>query len=939
LAGGLAAGAGFAVWARGGPVTSARGHEPGLPVVVGPADAGPSAVAAALAGLADLVAAAGVEAAGAGIGLGGGFRSARLDGARGDRRDAVLAALRAVGPEALGDRAGVVVALFGPGATKPVGAAAGRAVDEGRWAVVHLASAASDLLGPEQLEEVLGWPVAPGTDPVPHGRPSDLAGQLAVVLGPVAPARRPRVLRSLWDAVSARLSTVRDHERVRAGQSPVDRTGELADRRQAYLDRRLLARVRDHYGREPSLVEAARWVPDDHDLASDLREVMKDALVATVLLRTAAAVARAGPADGLAASLPMLRYGAHLLTPADRKEAAAGAGLPARPGWVVHTLFHAAKGEPHRAASVAAEVLPTARDHGQVTFAAVRRAIRDLHAARLDPRGTSVARWARQPMRAWRDAAGHHRDPRTWDRYPLFSDLLDLEPLAERQDRPEVAADLLWYADLADALAVHHGNEFAGRVPDPHGPGLLPEAPTPADPLRPALESVPLAVAGAAQLVSIGGRVPERCGTWADLVDGLFATQALAEARTGPFALPDPFPDLDGTAVPGTGLRVEVARDAAALARWANHLGNCIASPHYVDEAQEGREVLVALVDADGRPVANVELDRTGAGWRVYALAGRFNADPEPALADAVRRWAADLPVDGPERPHEPRGGRGTAEPPARDAEPLRTAQPRPLAHRLFDDAVGPLGDLVTAALAEPAVRESVAVVTALAGRGTADPVTELRRATDDRLTTVVRAAIDRAHVRHLGFAAVWSATGVRPLATAVAALPEELRGRYRALDRLAGDDELPRSLRALVRAPAIAPGRALDAVNARLRGAIGRLARAGDPALAAAVAAEATLPALCALVTAVSLWDGIDGVVRVVPPGTTRVPGYPASTLDDPDGPWQRARAAARELGGPVDECPDRIAVTGLVVPAAWLAGADWTVLWRRAAARSRRG
>jgi hypothetical protein len=980
----VAAGAGTDVWmpAVDDPLKTTRGHGPGRPVAVGPVGADP---APALAALTELVAVAGVEAAGAGVDLGSGFRSARLDGARGDRRDAVLAALRAIGPERLGERAAVVVALFGPGATKPVGAAAGRAVDEGRWAAVHLASAASDLLGPEQLEQVLGWAAEPGTDPVPHGRPSDLARHLAVVLGPVAPPRRPRILRSLWDHVSAHQVTQVDHARLKAGQSPTDLVPELAARRQAHLDDRLLHEIRGHYRREPTLAEAARWVPTVDDRADTLRDTMKDALAATVLLRTAAAVARDGPAGGLAAARPLLKYGANLLNAAARRTAAAGDGHPARPGCYVHALWQALAGRPGRAAAVAAEVLPTARDYGLVTFAAAESLFQETYYARFDPRWNALSTWATQPMRAWRRAAGYHRDPATWNQAPMFHDLLDLAPLNDRLAAPpataEVAADMLWHADLGDALALLHGHERAEYWSNVWGPTVLPEGRPNDDPLRQVLTSVPLAVAGAAQLVSIGGRVPERCGTWAELVDGLLATEALAEARTGPFVLPDPFPDLDGTTVPGTDLRVELARDGTTLARWANRMGNCIAAAHYVDGAQQGRQVLVALVGPDGRPTANVELDRTGTGWRMYALAGRFNADPDPALADAVKRWAAGIPTDTSEPAPaafnardnrvDPHGGRGPSEPPARDAERIRAARPRPLAHRMLDDAAGPLGDLVTAALATPAVRESLAVVTALAGRGTADPLTDLRRAADDRLTTVVRTAIgraggtpvrarehpagpvragERAHVGHLGFAALWSATDARPLATAVAALPEELRDRYRALARLTGDDELPRSLRTLVRSPKIAPGHALDAVNARLRAAIGRLARAGDPALARAVAAEATTPALCALVTAVSLWagdgngrsvaeggDGNGDVVRVLPPGKVRVPGYPASALDDPDGPWRRAWPAARELGAPVDEFRERIAVTGLVVPAGWLAGADWTVLWRRAAARTR--
>src|SRR5689334_15357821 len=74
-----------------------RVHPPGSPVAVGPAGAGPDVVQAAVDGLAALVAGGTEVAAGAGVDLGGGFSSARLAGAPGDRRDALLAALRFLG--------------------------------------------------------------------------------------------------------------------------------------------------------------------------------------------------------------------------------------------------------------------------------------------------------------------------------------------------------------------------------------------------------------------------------------------------------------------------------------------------------------------------------------------------------------------------------------------------------------------------------------------------------------------------------------------------------------------------------------------------------------------------------------------------------------------------------------------------------------------------
>ncbi|MCP9948428.1 hypothetical protein [Actinomadura madurae] len=190
LSGGLVA-SGRHAWIAGpsGPRRLLDGSDarPGAAVALGPEDAPEEDAAHAVEELSLLVADGGAVAAGAGVDLGAGFRSARLDGARGDQRDAALAALRAVGvrnAHRLGERSGFLVALFGPAVTKRVGAAAARAAEDGRWAALHLASAASDVLGPEQLERVLALE-APDADLAPDGPPSVLALYLRQVLGDV----------------------------------------------------------------------------------------------------------------------------------------------------------------------------------------------------------------------------------------------------------------------------------------------------------------------------------------------------------------------------------------------------------------------------------------------------------------------------------------------------------------------------------------------------------------------------------------------------------------------------------------------------------------------------------------------------------------------------------------------------------------------------------
>src|SRR5688572_9431241 len=80
-------------WPSGQPVAGApRGGPPpppGAAVALGPRTSRPGAVIAALVALDDLLRDAGPAACGAGVDLGNGFRSGRLDGAVEERRDAV----------------------------------------------------------------------------------------------------------------------------------------------------------------------------------------------------------------------------------------------------------------------------------------------------------------------------------------------------------------------------------------------------------------------------------------------------------------------------------------------------------------------------------------------------------------------------------------------------------------------------------------------------------------------------------------------------------------------------------------------------------------------------------------------------------------------------------------------------------------------------------
>ncbi len=71
---------------------------------------------------------------------------------------------------------------------------------------------------------------------------------------------------------------------------------------------------------------------------------------------------------------------------------------------------------------------------------------------------------------------------------------------------------------------------------------------------------------------------------------------------------------------------------------------------------------------------------------------------------------------------------------------------------------------------------------------------------------------------------------------------------------------------------------------------------------------------------------------MAVAPPRKVRMPGYPATTLNDESGPWQQALPHARELGADTSAFWNQIAENGLRVPASWLTGGSWTSLWARA-------
>ena len=911
----------------------------GEPVALGPEGAREEEVRHAVDALTRLVSAGGVVAAGAGVDLGAGFRSARLAGARGDQRDAVLAALQVLGVEQasrLGDRAGFLVALFGPAATRRVGAAAARAITEGRWAAVHLASAASDLLGPEQLERVLALRSPEGIDLI-QGPASVLAQHLGRVLEPVPGPRRLELLADLWAQVTEHHASLARRARLLATQSRRSRVEDLRRRRQHSDDQLIVSLLPVVLtAPEPSLAGIARWTPPDGYWYGRFHGVVSDALAATALLRAAAAVADHGLMEGLARSADLLRA-AEALLPASAAAAAARkvpglTGLPSRPGVYVRDICRRLSGDrprDHRFAGFVQPRLACARDFALVIM-------EDAGALLLDEYENVPERvlgqWACSDLRAWRRKVGYTsaRPPAGWAGIPLWADhfLGRREPLSQRlaaapgSDGPdvEVAGDLLWYAELADALAGLYGHDAAQG----QGQGLWldHDPPPPAEPLSPRQDSITLAFSGAAQLTALGATPPRRAGTWREFAGGLAASISITEAITGEFGVPAPLAVLDGTTITGTGLSFRVARSARTLAEWSDYMGNCIAGQHYIDRAGAGRSVLTGLYDKNGVLIVNAELvpRRPAArGWRVTEIAARFNQAPDAALERRFREWVEAVP-----------GAAASKSAPGRPDEvpPGRTGQRHPVP-RLVEDAGPSLSAHARRAWEAEVDGEVIGTFAALAGTAPDAALIRLRRLRPGSLTDTCSRALDTGTVSLCG---LWTATAVRPLRTAVEALDPALRDRFGQLSLLFGEPPLAKSLRRLVKLPAIDTAYALDRAARDVRRAIGTLALRDDPVIVRALTSRPAEPLLCALTVTITCSAPATNLVTVAPPRTVTVPGYPSTALDDENGPWQRAVHDALELGADTSVFWDQVAEHGLRVPASWLARGSWAALWARA-------
>ncbi|GAB2534175.1 hypothetical protein [Nocardia heshunensis] len=956
------------------------GHDgpAGAAVVLGPRDSDSARVAIACADLAGLIELGGTVIAGAGIDLGEGFVSARLAGAPGDRRDAVLAALRVLklgGAWRLGERGATLVALFGVTATKPVGAAAEQAIGEGHWATVILASAAADLLGPEQLVRVLALRAPDGVDPIPDGAPSVLAANLLRVLEPYSPRRRLELVLDLWAEVCARQLADADRERLIASHDLSSREA-LSERYRQFDEAEVIKLAQDSTSRPLTLLSAIHFRPTWHSLwRHSVERAIQDALAATVLLRAAVAVHELGVAAGIAQVRDEFAATSALFTRAEVRRALRtdnvptphGTSLPARP--IVHIReidVWLRQHEPQGPAfgKFVRTRLRTALAYGIV----VHTRCRSLFVHEI-PYDVLPEEWDSKSLRAWRTEIGHtpYRAPEHWHCEPLVrhtrpnlatrlaeaeriavveaADTEQTGDVAQTRDAAEgtseasgskageQASDLLWLADLADAVARARGHEAATVEPYYRVPefDLNPPRPQP-DPLTPRSDSIPLAVAGAAQLLSLGAPSPARCRDWAGLCAALVDSGVIASALTSEFDVDDTVLAYDGTILPGTTVRLQIARGASRLAEWSDFMGNCIAGQWYQDHASRGISILLALRDEHDVIAANAELGRTGHGWTVREMAGRFNNEADPALRQALQSWAATLRHEqSNSEPPEP----DPATPPARARRRAASNPIREVAPALHEAARKAMID------AEPALH----TLAALTGNLHGDPkiLTALRRTPADRLT---RLCADHLTAQPADLPLLWSATATRPLAHAVDSLDPPLLTRHPRLRTITTDAPIPsKTLRALVKDPDIATARSMDLIAHRIRAAIGRLARRDDPALAHALTHHPTPDLLCPLILATTCAPPHHiPLTQITPPRALTIPGFPTTTLDDPEGPWHTAWPATLELGlTPTDLGPDRehfwthLADHGLLIPTTWLPTGGWPTLWSRAYARAR--
>lgn len=160
-----------------------------------------------------------------------------------------------------------------------------------------LASAASDVLGPEQLESVLALEPPADVEMVP-GPASALAQHLGQVFAPVSAPRRLELLLDLWAQATSYQAEIARRARLLATQSRKSRTEDLRKRRKHHDDELILGLLRNWIADpEERLADVARWTPPDYYWRRRLDGIIQDAFAAIALLRTAVTVGEYGLND------------------------------------------------------------------------------------------------------------------------------------------------------------------------------------------------------------------------------------------------------------------------------------------------------------------------------------------------------------------------------------------------------------------------------------------------------------------------------------------------------------------------------------------------------------------------------------------------------------------------------------------------------------------
>lgn len=392
----------------------------------------------------------------------------------------------------------------------------------------------SDLLGPEQLEQVLELRAPDGIDPFARGAASTLSEHLSRVLTRYARPRRLTLVVSLWHHVCTRRLDRQRLARLPSSQVRAERIDRLRERHREHFDGPLLQQLAWSVYGNPTMADAARWRPPAWLSAQELRRLLHDAIAATALLRFARTMSDEGFAVAARKHHDELVAADACLTETERSAASKrreGAySHPARPGRYVHDLLRSSRQNPKITGKVEAYVrerVAMARNYGVVVLDAVTEFVEGLRDQPLYQCRNACEPWQAPRLREWRAATGFRRAPDSWEQPPLADANADgpKQTLAQRiaedpsaepvmLEAPHDLLWLLWLADLADAVAPFYGND-AATVRHMHpAPTLNYDPPPPPEPDRLRADSVPLAAAGVAQLVAFGASPSHRPMPW-----------------------------------------------------------------------------------------------------------------------------------------------------------------------------------------------------------------------------------------------------------------------------------------------------------------------------------------------------------------------------------------------------------------------------------------